>query len=197
MAQGGADQSLWISSFQLMTDTRKALLLGCVFSLLAVAAAKMVGYADIEGLDGTKLSTYFRGNPSVKSWNTVDIPRRFAITSMVVEHSSYGNWLMPSLHQKYSSGWNRTHQSHYSNNPIACNIRFFGTGLESTLDGFQLGGTGYLTVGYASNTKREFWHGFDKNETNKVHCYYKTNKDTGSEFIVSRSYLHRLLSCLL
>lgn len=163
----------------------KPLLLAYALSFLAISVAKMVGYSDIEGLDGSKLNTYFRGTPSVKSWNTVDIPRRFAITSMVVDHSSNGNWFMPSLHQKYSSGWNRTHQTQYSNSPIACNVRFFGTGLEATLNGFQLGGTGYLTVGYANNAKREFWHGFDKNETNKIHCYYKTNKDTGSEFIVS------------
>lgn len=61
------------------------------------------------------------------------------------------------------------------------------------MDGFQTGGTGYLTVGYANANKRELWHGFDKNETNKIHCYYKTTKDTGSEFLVRHIHpLHTL-----
>ena len=162
-------------------------LLAFLVCVLAACAAKdgKTGYGELQSFDGIKLDTYFKVTPSLKSWNSVDNPRRFAITSMVVDHSSHGNWYIQSLHEKNSIGWNRTHSQQFANQPHACNIRFFGIGLEATLEGFQTGGTGYLTVGYANSAKREFWHGFDKNETNKLHCYYKTNKDTGSEFIVS------------
>lgn len=146
--------------------------------------AGTVSYNELVTLDGAKLETYFKTPSSLKSWNSVDTPKRFAITSMVVEHSKHAAWYVPALHQKYSSGWNRTTAASASHNHLACNIRFFGVGLESTLEGFQTGGTGYLTIGFSNAGKRELWHGFDKNETNRVHCYYNTNKDTGSEFIV-------------
>eukprot|EP01032_Pedospumella_encystans_P020877 gene20877-23708_t len=141
------------------------------------------------------METYFKTPSSLKSWNSVDTPKRFAITSMVVEHSKHAAWYVPALHQKYSSGWNRTTAASTAHSPLACNIRFFGVGLESTLEGFQTGGTAYLTIGFSNAGKREFWHGFDKNETNKVHCYYKTNKDTGSEFIDTPKNLGLAIVC--
>lgn len=156
--------------------------------------ASTVGYNDLLTPDGIKLETYFKSPSSLKNWNSVDTHQRFAITSMVVEHSKHVNWYIPSLHQKHSAGWNRSQVSHFSNSPTACNIRFFGVGLEATLNGFQTGGTGYLTVGFANAAKREFWHGFDKNETNKIHCYYKTTKDTGSEFIVRYLSINTLIA---
>lgn len=69
--------------------------------------------------------------------------------------------------------------------PYACSVRFFGVGLESNLAGYQTGGTGYLTLTFErpEEKRKVYWHGFDGNETNKVHCYYSTNKDTGSEFL--------------
>jgi hypothetical protein len=30
--------------------------------------------------------------------------------------------------------------------PFSCNIRFFGIGLEQTLEGYVRGGTGYMTL---------------------------------------------------
>ena len=44
---------------------------------------------------------------------------------------------------------------------------------------------GWLGLSFKNDNKKQFWHGYDKNETNKLHCYYVTNKDTGSEFLVS------------
>jgi hypothetical protein len=157
----------------------------CVFSAKVISPGGLYGFGDIDSFAGPKLESFFKITPSLKSWNIVDTSQRFNIISMSVDHSSQSSWFMPSLHEKYSAGWNRSvHSSQFSNMPIACNIRFFGVGLESTLEGFQTGGTGYLTLGYTNANKRELWHGFDKNESNKLHCYYKTNKDTGSEFIV-------------
>ena len=43
---------------------------------------------------------------------------------------------------------------------------------------------GWLGLSFKNDNKKQFWHGYDKNETNKLHCYYMTNKDTGSEFLV-------------
>jgi hypothetical protein len=152
--------------------------------LVAVVSATLTNFDELKTLNDISLSTFFKITPSIKKWNTVDTPKRFAINSMVVDHSSSGNWFIKSLHEKYSIGWNRTQEMAFSRSPIACNIRFFGVGLEQTLEGFQTGGTGYLTLGFL-NGKRAIWNGFDKNETNKLHCYYKTTKDTGSEFLVS------------
>ena len=69
----------------------------------------------------------------------------------------------------------------------------FGIGLESQLVNFTAGGTGYLTMyikrnmlnPVAPNTERASWHGFEKNESLKVYCYYHTAKNYGSEFLVS------------
>ena len=66
--------------------------------------------------------------------------------------------------------------------PLACNIRFFATGLESTLRGFTSGGTGYLTVEFSIG-QRKFYNGFTTNEADKLHCYYMSNKGFSSEFI--------------
>jgi hypothetical protein len=152
--------------------------------LVCAARAALTGYVELKTLNDVSLNTFFKVHPSLRSWNTVDTPKRFAVTSMVVDHSSSGNWFMKSLHEKHSIGWNRTLGLPFSGSPVACNIRFFGVGLESTLEGFQTGGTGYLTIGFSSAGRKDLWHGFDKNETNKLHCYYKTTKDTGSEFLV-------------
>jgi hypothetical protein len=39
------------------------------------------------------------------------------------------------------------------------------------------------------------YHGFDKIEKNKVHCYYMTNKDYGSEFLTTPKTLGLVVSC--
>lgn len=104
---------------------------------------------------------------------------------MQVDHHNEGMWYMPSLHAKGSIGYNRTIEKGFNNKPYGCSIRFTGVALESTLKGFQTGGTGYITLAFKNEEKKQVWRGFDKNDTNKLHCYYSTNKDTGSEFIVS------------
>jgi hypothetical protein len=79
----------------------------------------------------------------------------------------------------------------FLNRPVACHIRFFGIGLESTTVNFTAGGTGYLTVKYARRKDQPLSpynnpaeaHGFEFNETVKVYCYYHTAKSYGSEFL--------------
>eukprot|EP01034_Spumella_vulgaris_P034029 gene34029-41965_t len=114
---------------------------------------------------------------------------------MVVDHHSDGSWYLQALHEKNSIGWNRTTSYQFSNRPFACNIRFLAVGLESTLKGYETGGTGYLTIGFENSAKKKFWHGFDKNETNRLHCYYTTNKDTGSEFLDTPKTLGLAIYC--
>lgn len=151
--------------------------------------ARRVGYKEYKFFDPEidptqEIVRNYKIKPSIKSWDSVDTPKRFSITSMVVDHHSDGSWYLDSLHEKHSIGWNRTTRNQFLTRPFACNIRFVGVGLEATtLKGFETGGTGYMTIGF-ENGKKKFWHGFDKNETNRLHCYYTTNKDTGSEFLV-------------
>jgi hypothetical protein len=132
------------------------------------------------------ISAFFKVPPSVSQWNTLeDGQYGISILSMRVDHHSDSPWYIPTLHNRHSAGWNRTRESGFNTRPYACSLRFIGVGLESTLEGFQQGGTGYITLGYKDTADhRQYWHGFDKNDTNKVFCYYITNKDTGSEFLV-------------
>ncbi len=130
---------------------------------------------------------FFHIQPSVQQWQPLDTPRQFTIMSMKVDHHSDSPWYIPALHAKHSIGWNRTQELPAGNRPYACSIRFVGVGLESTLEGYQTGGTGYITIGF--KTDKMNWHGFERNETHRAHCYYRTNKDTGSEFIVRAIYL--------
>jgi hypothetical protein len=129
---------------------------------------------------------------SVIYWDVVNEPKKITILSAVVEHRHDGNWFIPSLHTKYSIGWNRSVSKGYLNRPSACNIRFYGIGLYSTLEKYANGGSGYMTFHFAQENfggkggrVKHMWHGFDKNETNKLYCYYETNHHYGSDFIVS------------
>lgn len=119
---------------------------------------------------------------SVIGWDSVDTFRRFSLLSMDVVHNTGDTWYIPSLHERYSVGWNRTMQSYFLNQPHACGIQFYGLGLESTFKGYTSGGTGYITIHFKNEKTKYFWYGFDKNETNKLHCYYLTSKGYASEF---------------
>jgi hypothetical protein len=151
------------------------------------------------------ISHFFKLPPSISEWKTIDPSSNIVtILSMSVDHHNDASWFIPSLHTKHSIGWNRTRELYgFSTRPYACSLRFYGMALESVLEGYQEGGSGYLTVGYMDTQKRDYWYGFDKNETQKIYCYYMTNKDTGSEFIVrslfsvSRSAFSRSLLFLL
>lgn len=167
------------------------IILVILLSLLIESSTRKIGYAQYKFNDpdvnvSEVVTSTFHIRPSLKSWDTIDTPKKFTITSMVVDHHSDGSWYLQALHEKYSIGWNRTTKNSFLTRPFACNIRFIGVGFEATLAGFETGGTGYLTMGYLNEGKKAFWHGFDKNETNRIHCYYTTNKDTGSEFLVSQ-----------
>lgn len=147
------------------------------------------------------ISSFFKIPPSVYQWQTLDtssstslspnhLKPQITILSMAIDHHRDTPWYLPSLHQKFSLGWNRTHNLGFHNRPYACSLRFIGVALENILEksgNYQKGGTGYLTIGFKDDHGKPIWNGFDttKNETNLLYCYYITNKDTGSEFIVS------------
>jgi hypothetical protein len=136
------------------------------------------------------ISHFFKIPPSISEWRTIDTSfNTVTILSMSVDHHNDASWFIPSLHTKHSIGWNRTRELYgFSTRPYACSLRFYGMALETVLEGYQEGGSGYLTVGYTDSQKRDYWYGFEKNETQKIYCYYMTNKDTGSEFIVRLSF---------
>jgi hypothetical protein len=46
--------------------------------------------------------------PSVLRFDNVTTQGRFSIISMQVDHHSDTRWMIPSFHNKYSAGWNRT-----------------------------------------------------------------------------------------
>lgn len=144
-----------------------------------------MSYKDLRTLDSSSVVSHFKHPPSVKRWDTVDTPGKLSIISIAVDHGEQSGWYLRSMHEKYSVGWNRTLEKPSLNSPIACSIRLFGLGMEASLRDHLLGGTGYLALEYKNDNKKQFWHGYDKNETNRLHCYYMTNKDTGSEFLVS------------
>jgi hypothetical protein len=160
-----------------------------LFSNLPSTFARKVGYSfyefeSPEMNSSVTITSTFRIKPTLKLWDSVDTSKHVSLTSMVVDHHSDGSWYLQSLHEKYSIGWNRTVVNQFSTRPFGCNIRFLALALESTLKGYETGGTGYLTIGFENSAKKKFWHGFDKNETNRLHCYYTTTKDAGSEFLV-------------
>ena len=129
--------------------------------------------------------------PSVLKWDKVDNPKHFSLTAMVVDHHKDISWFIPAQHSKFYAGYNRTVSRGFLDKPLACTVKFFGIGLEPSLDGFIRGGTGYLSMHKGS----KYYHGYDKNETNKVHCYYMTNKDYGSEFLTKPKTLGIVVSC--
>lgn len=54
------------------------------------------------------LTMIYQVIPSVLKWDTVEKSGKFSLTTMVVDHHSVGPWHVPSLHEKFSVGWNRT-----------------------------------------------------------------------------------------
>lgn len=174
------------------------LLVACCAYWLLIIPAKQVSYEDFKTDDGIPFKSFFRVQPSVAKWDTIDTPKKISLTTMVVDHSTDGGWFMKHLHERHSIGWNRTFLNRqYSTRPVACSIRFFGVGLESTLADYVGGGTGYLLLGFQNENKRKFWHGFDRNETNRLHCYYMTGKDYGSEFLDTPKSLGIVINCPL
>lgn len=132
---------------------------------------------------------------TVIGWDRVEDSNKVSLLTMSVEHNRDNLWYIPSLHDKYSTGWKRSIDAGFLNRPFACSIRFFGMGLEKTLQGFTKGGTGYINLKYKSENGKYF--GFEKetNETKKLHCYYMTNKHYGSEFIDTPKTLAIVVSC--
>lgn len=140
---------------------------------------------------------------SLVSWQTIENSSAFSLLSMVVQHKVEGNWYIPSLHAKYSVGWNRTMRMSKSDRPIACNVRFFGMVLESAFQGFIDGGTGQMDFTYIQPedaprlTKTRHIHdaGLSSNEVEKIYCYYHTNKFYGSETADTPKTLGLIIYC--
>ena len=134
---------------------------------------------------------------SVFGYDMVDKKGAFSILSMNMEHHTDGSWVVPSLHNRGSAGWNRTLIKGNLMRPYACTIQIYALGLESILKDFMRGGTGYLQmeVKQPGQNKRSFWYGFDSNELNKLHCYYMTSKGYGSEFQDNPKTLGIAVSC--
>ena len=135
---------------------------------------------------------------SVTHWNLIDEPGKISVSSMSVEHHADSSWHVPSFHDKYSAGWNRTIWKEKATRPYACTVRFYALGLETTLKGYMEGGTGYLGLEISQEVRgkqKKNWHGYDGNELNKVHCYYMTNKNYGSEFIDNPKTLGVAIYC--
>lgn len=132
---------------------------------------------------------------SVISWDTVESKRRFSLLTVAVDHNIDSTWYIPSLHDKFSAGWNRSVEAGFLNRPHACGIRFFGVGLEKSLEGYIAGGTGYLTLKYKGEDGVMYGLEMETNETKKVHCYYMTNKNYGSEFIDNPKTLGIVVYC--
>jgi len=91
--------------------------------------------------------------PSVTRWDSInDITtkdkKKFSITSMYLEHGKASPWYIKHQFEKYTSGWNRTVSKGFLNHPVACNIRMFGVALESVLERYKYGGTGYITLSF-------------------------------------------------
>lgn len=152
-----------------------------------VAAKDVLSWNDYKLGTSIPYQSFFKSwTPSISRWENIDMKGHFSVISMHVDHHFESNWYVPALHDKHSVGWNRTvHETQSGRRPYSCTLRFLGVALESTLQGYERGGSGYVTLAFSRENRRMYWHGFDKNETNKVYCYYTTNKDTGSEFLVS------------
>jgi len=122
-------------------------------------------------------------SPSIINLESIDNKNRFSVTSLTLEHGSDCKWYIPSFHQKYSSGWNRTVEAGFLSRPFACHLRLFGVGLEKTLKGYKGGGTGYVFITYGKKGSFKNF-GLHTNDTQKVHCYYMTSHYYGSDFQV-------------
>lgn len=131
--------------------------------------------------------------PSIKEWQTLNNSLvnsgKFTVLSMHVYNSHDGTWYIPSRHEKYSVGWNRS-ISYSSSRPATCNIQFYGIALQNGFEDYVSGGTGYIKFAYnpfKTSTKKgkNIWSGyFGSNSSLNYNCYYMSNKDFGSEFKV-------------
>jgi hypothetical protein len=130
--------------------------------------------------------------PTILKWDTITASKSFSILTIALDHNSDGPWFIPSQHDKDSIGWNRTVYKQIFLRPNACNVRFFGIGLETELANFVWGGSGYIALQFTNEDHRTFWHGFNSNETWKTYCYYTTTKNYGSEFMVSQMLVSQL-----
>jgi hypothetical protein len=137
---------------------------------------------------------------SLYKWQIIEKGNTFSIVSMHVDHHFDSTWYVPSLHSKYSIGWNKTYFDRaFHQRPFACGIKLFGVALESNLEGFQNGGSGYLQLYFEKQIGRnkKHWHGFERNDTVRVPCYYMTNKNYGSEFLDTPKTLGIAIYCPL
>eukprot|EP01041_Mallomonas_annulata_P010662 gene10662-22255_t len=132
--------------------------------------------------------------PSITNWDLLQSPDRFTLTSFYLDHNVDTKWYIPSFHRKYSAGWNRSVSKGFLLRPYSCTVRLFGVGLQSTLTGFENGGTGFLYASYKNGDRTEYI-GVSANESSKVHCYYMTSAHYGSDFIDTPKTLGIVIYC--
>lgn len=161
-------------------------------SFLSFAAVAASSVSSSPWIDLKRNDTF---PPSIRQWQTVSEPATISLLSLSLRRGTEGSWYIPHRFQKHSSGWNRTVERAQLDQPYACNIQLYGLAYESNLHGYIKGGTGYLQLQYHLENGRLVKVGFDTNETKKIHCYYMTSKDFGSEFLDTPKTLGVIASC--
>ncbi len=133
--------------------------------------------------------------PSILENHPLDIDggkegNTLTLLSIVVDPEVFDTkWYIPSYHERYSAGWNRTTNLPFLNRPGGCHIRMYGIAVESKFQAFAQGGTGKLQFNYRTNRGkkgyRDVYVGYDHDPIPRKHiwCYYSTNQRTGSDFI--------------
>ena len=129
-------------------------------------------------------------SPSIKRWqplrtteNGNSNDQNFAVMSMHVYNSNEGTWYIPSRHEKYSAGWNRSVSSSNTRSDT-CNIQFYGVALQNGLEDYLNGGTGHLHFSYNQEGKTQWKGYFGSNSSLNYNCYYMSNQNHGSDFKV-------------
>jgi hypothetical protein len=131
--------------------------------------------------------------PTVLSRDTINDEGKFSILSMNVDFTTPERWYIPSMHDRYSAGYNRSSASAFSK-PYACTVRFLGIALHSKMFGFLPGGTAALRLSFHRRRgKRTFWEGY--HASREIHCYFRTSIHHGSDFRDNPKTLGVAIAC--
>ena len=113
-------------------------LLGC-----ALASRQQRGSGRRRDGEGSPHSKH--AHRTVHGFETIDKDKHFSVLSMSLSHHSDGSWVVPSLHNRGSAGWNRTMIKGNLMRPYACTIQLYGLGWS--LPGrIHEGWTGYMQM---------------------------------------------------
>lgn len=135
-------------------------------------------------------------SPSIKLWQPLKMTKRdtgsgksFAVLSLHVYNSNEGTWYIPSRHEKYGAGWNRS-MSYSNTRPDTCCVQFYGIALENDLEGYLNGGTGHLRFSYNRGGEKQLTGNYGSNSSLNYNCYYMSNQNHGSDFQVCFILIH-------